>query len=237
VMGGEARIVALEVDGERGRESLAELEEAHGRLPRTLVSRAGEDGREYRLFVVPAHCEAGAIARAGKIGAGLEVFAEGDFVAVCPSVDRAGNVFAWSERVAVAELPGWVCAIVSGETEKREAAREELPKRAARGASARGEARAGGDGCEGDRLEEFLEDQCVVDLDRERWGEVWVTRSALREAYERWAEKKGVADLLGPKAFTTRLRGMGFNPDARRWVDGASVRAWEGARLRRPTEA
>jgi len=228
VMGGEARIVAVVVEGERGRESLSGLEEAHGALPRTLVSRAGKDGGEVRVFVAPLHFDLAAMRNgAGRISPEVEVRADGGFVVVAPTVERGGSVYAWGERVAVAELPGWVFGLASGAGSANVAARRVLPVRSARGASATPET------WEGNPLRGFLEAECFVDLDRTHWPEVWVTRAALREAFTRWCETKKIGEVMGAQAFTKHLREMGLNPNARRWVAGTAVRAWEGIRMRR----
>ncbi|WP_240806613.1 phage/plasmid primase, P4 family [Polyangium spumosum] len=109
-MGGEARLVALDIDGPAGRESLAALEAVHGPLPRTLASRSGRvDGGEHRLFVVPEHFDMSAIRNnAGKIAPGLDVRGEGGQIATCPTVHRTGSVYTWTDRVPVAELPRWL---------------------------------------------------------------------------------------------------------------------------------
>nr|WP_240807071.1 phage/plasmid primase, P4 family [Polyangium spumosum] len=109
-MGGEARLVALDIDGPAGRESLRALEAVHGPLPRTLASRSGRvDGGEHRLFVVPEHFDMSAIRNnAGKLAPGLDVRGEGGQIATCPTVHRTGSVYTWTDRVPVAELPRWL---------------------------------------------------------------------------------------------------------------------------------
>ncbi|MDI1437469.1 phage/plasmid primase, P4 family [Polyangium sorediatum] len=109
-MGGEARLVALDIDGPAGRESLRALEAIHGPLPRTLASRSGRvDGGEHRVFVVPRHFDMSAIRNnAGKLATGLDVRGDGGQIATCPTVHRTGSVYTWIDRVPVAELPRWL---------------------------------------------------------------------------------------------------------------------------------
>jgi putative DNA primase/helicase len=114
-MGGEARLVTLDIDGPEGRESLAALEQVHGALPQTLTSRSGRvDGGEHRIFHVPASLDMDAIRnRAGKLAPGLDVRAEGGQIAVCPTVHRSGNAYTWTERVPVADVPSWLFGLMS----------------------------------------------------------------------------------------------------------------------------
>jgi hypothetical protein len=92
VMGGEPRLVAVDVDGPEGRATLARLEQQHGSLPETLTSRSGRvDGGEHRFFRVPAGLDLRKIKnRAGKAGGPM------------PKVDiraEAGQVVAPPRRV------------------------------------------------------------------------------------------------------------------------------------------
>lgn len=109
---------------------------------------------------------------AGRIAAGIEVRAEGEFVVVCPTVDRAG-AFLRGGRGEVAELPGWVIAMASGESAGKVAAR------------------------------------C--------------------EASGREVMRKGIGEVMRVKELARRLRVLGLNPDARRWVEGASVTGLGGS--------
>lgn len=109
-MGGRARLVALDVDGAGGRESLARLEAVHGALPRTLTSRSGRaDGGEHRLFVVPADLDLSAIKnRSSKIAPGLDVRADGGQIVVSPSIHKSGRPYTWIDDSPIAPLPRWL---------------------------------------------------------------------------------------------------------------------------------
>lgn len=122
-MGGEARLVALDIDGAEGRASLAALESEHGALPRTLTSRSGrEDGGEHRLFTVPARLDASAIKNAAGrskngrgVAPGIDVRSEGGQIAVAPSVHSSGGVYRWIDASPPAELPEWLYRMMAGE--------------------------------------------------------------------------------------------------------------------------
>lgn len=116
-MGGPRRLVALDVDGAAGRASLAELELELGPLPVTLTSRSGRvDGGEHRILMLPAGVDLATVKnRAGKLGAGLDVRAEGGQIAVAPSLHASGGRYAWTVTVEPAELPAaWAERLASG---------------------------------------------------------------------------------------------------------------------------
>lgn len=121
VMGGAARLVALDVDGDLGRASLVELERRFGALPETTTSRSGGGG-EHRLFVVPQGVELGSIRnRAGKLGAeflgrstGLDVRAERGQIVVSPTQHRSGSRYRWVCDARPAPLPRWLFDLMVG---------------------------------------------------------------------------------------------------------------------------
>jgi hypothetical protein len=116
-MGGAARLVALDVDGERGRGSLALLEDAFGSLPRTLRSRSGGGG-EHRVFFVPEAFDVSRIRnRAGMLGeelvdddgpTGLDVRTEGGQIVVSPTLHKSGQRYVWTDDAPPAALPHWL---------------------------------------------------------------------------------------------------------------------------------
>lgn len=107
-MGGEERLVALDIDGEKGRASLAELEAAHGPLPLTLTSVSGRaEGGEHRLFRVPDHLAIEVLNRVGFMP-GLDTRGEGAQIVAPPSVHASGRRYAWKHVVPIAELPRWL---------------------------------------------------------------------------------------------------------------------------------
>lgn len=108
-MGGPDRLVAVDVDGEAGRASWAELE-AMGDIPVTLTSKSGrEDGGEHRIFRVPAHLDIKRLGnRSGMRKPGIDTRTDNGQVVVAPSVHLSGMRYTWTVRAPVAELPEWL---------------------------------------------------------------------------------------------------------------------------------
>ena len=112
-MGGEARLVALDIDGQEGRNSLAKLEAEHTQLPTTLTSRSGRvDGGEHRLFRVPDELDIQAISNKVSVAPGLDVRTEGGQIVVPPSLHASGNRYEWTHKVPPAPLPPWLYALM-----------------------------------------------------------------------------------------------------------------------------
>lgn len=109
-MGGPARLVALDVDGELGRSSLQALQEKHGQLVRTLTARSGrEDGGEHRIFKVPAQFDIDLIKNnAGKLAPGLDVRSQDGQIVVAPSMHSSGRPYVWVDDGVISELPQWL---------------------------------------------------------------------------------------------------------------------------------
>lgn len=101
-------IMVLDVDGDAGRASLAALEGAHGLLPPTLTVRTGGGG-EHRWFKLPGGQDARC--SAGKLGAGLDVRAQGGYVIAPPSVHASGRRYEWIAQGEPAPVPGWLLAL------------------------------------------------------------------------------------------------------------------------------
>ncbi len=114
-MGGLARLVAIDIDGEIGRESLAAIEQVHGPLPVTLTQTTGrEGGGEHYLFVVPPEFDMDRIRNRTKMAPGIDVRAEGGLIVVAPSVHPTGARYAWVDSsVPVAEMPAWLIKLTT----------------------------------------------------------------------------------------------------------------------------
>lgn len=135
-MGGDERLVAIDVDGAEGRATLVELEAAHGPLPTTLTALSGrEDGGEHRIFRVPDELELEAIPNGvgrarGSRHPGIDVRATGGQIAAPPSLHYTGRRYAWATDEgpahAVAELPRWLYDIITAEPERAERPAPEL---------------------------------------------------------------------------------------------------------------
>ena len=94
----------LDVDGEEGIESLRRLERQHERLPHT-ASVVTPRGGQHFYFRHPG----GEVRNsAGKLGAGLDIRADGGYVLAPPSAAANGRRYEPDERVALAEMPEWL---------------------------------------------------------------------------------------------------------------------------------
>jgi hypothetical protein len=112
--GGDMRLVVLDVDGEKGRASLAALEAQQDALPHTLRARSGRvEGGEHIYLRVP---DGLAMPKnsAGKIAPGLDLRAEGGQVVAPPSIHRSGRQYEWIAGSEPAEMPGWLYALATG---------------------------------------------------------------------------------------------------------------------------
>jgi hypothetical protein len=108
----------LDVDGEKGRKSLATLESHYGPLPATLVSLTGRlDGGEHRWFNWPTGSEIRC--SASKLGEGLDVRATGGYVIIPPSIHETGRPYQWVEPwQPVMDAPTWMIELLTDKTEK-----------------------------------------------------------------------------------------------------------------------
>lgn len=100
-------LAVLDVDGDLGRGSLSDLEFEYGRLPTTLTSSTG-NGLHYWFAV-----DGPAPSSTGKIGAGLDLKADGGYVACAPSHHPNGKIYAWvDDTIPLAPMPSWLLRIV-----------------------------------------------------------------------------------------------------------------------------
>ncbi len=84
-------VVVLDVDGERGLETLQRLEVELGPLPRTATSRTGSGGYHY-LFQHPGHK---VVNRAHALGACLDIRGNGGLFVLPPSMHYSGRQYEW----------------------------------------------------------------------------------------------------------------------------------------------
>ena len=91
-----------------GVQSLASLEEKHGKLPPTLVQKTGGggyqhfwkwNGREIRNS-------------SSEIAPGLDVRGNGGYVILPPSGHELGNKYEWINKMQPAEAPGWLIDLI-----------------------------------------------------------------------------------------------------------------------------
>lgn len=110
--GAASGVFVLDVDGTAGRESLAELEEKHGKLPDTIEQITGSGGRHI-LFKYPGQ----PIANKVCLAPGLDVRGDGGYIVAPPSLHVSGRRYEWevSSRpgaVPLAEAPGWLLELL-----------------------------------------------------------------------------------------------------------------------------
>jgi putative DNA primase/helicase len=101
---GPSSVVAVDIDGDEGEDSLVALTAQYGPLPETLESRTGR-GR-HLFFVVTGSTIRNDIGR--KLGRGIDVRGTGGYVVVPPSVHESGKRYEWIRGVSPAPLPGWL---------------------------------------------------------------------------------------------------------------------------------
>ena len=105
-------LFVVDVDGDDGRHSLAELEEKHGLLPPTISVITGRDGRgEHLYFQLGKHSVRNS---AGLVGPGIDVRGIGGYVVAPPSVHPSGRVYAWSvdSPDTYAPAPDWLLSLI-----------------------------------------------------------------------------------------------------------------------------
>ena len=104
--GSGSGVLVLDVDvkdGAGGMESLAVLEEKHGKLPETLTVETPSGGRHYYFRDVP-----GIRNSVSKLAPGLDIRGEGGYVVAPPSV-VGGQAYNWDdESVPIADAPQWL---------------------------------------------------------------------------------------------------------------------------------
>jgi|SRR5215831_11361924 len=102
--GGEARLAVIDIDGDMGEATLAELERTHGRLPPTVEVITGK-GRHLYFRATGEFPNSVA-----KLGKGIDTRGEGGYVIAVPSVHPSGRRYQWSVDSAsqIAPLPDWV---------------------------------------------------------------------------------------------------------------------------------
>jgi hypothetical protein len=123
LMGGEARLVTIDVDGEEGRASLAKLEVVHGPLPLTLSQVTGRiGGGEHRLFKVPPGLEMDRVRNRVKIAPGIDVRAEGGLIVAAPSIHPTGTRYRWiNDKQPVCDTPDWLFKLATSPKARQEA--------------------------------------------------------------------------------------------------------------------
>jgi len=102
-------VFVVDVDGEAGRASLADLERQGLTLPATLTVTTGRaDGGTHFYFRMPSGVDVHND-QSGKIGPHIDVRGTGGFVVCPPSVHASGKVYRFVDSsAAIADAPGWL---------------------------------------------------------------------------------------------------------------------------------
>ncbi|HUV69758.1 MAG TPA: bifunctional DNA primase/polymerase [Terracidiphilus sp.] len=102
-------VFVVDVDGEAGRASLADLERQGLTLPATLTVTTGRaDGGTHFYYRMPPGVDIHND-QSGKIGPHIDVRGTGGFVVCPPSVHASGKVYRFVDpSAAIADAPGWV---------------------------------------------------------------------------------------------------------------------------------
>lgn len=120
-MGGDTRLVAIDIDGPEGVASFAEL--AAGRDTPTRVSLTGSGKGCQRIYRAAAHQDLSKIRNAVQFRPGLDVRATGGQIVVPPSVHPSGRAYEWLDPDApIAELPDWLYDEIASDDTPAEAA-------------------------------------------------------------------------------------------------------------------
>ncbi len=117
VTGGLVRLVAIDIDGEIGRASLAALEQMYEPLPETLRQTTGrEGGGEHFLFTVDDDFEMDKIRNRTRMAPGIDIRAEGGLIVAAPSIHPTGAQYAWRDpKTPVASMPTWLIKIATSQ--------------------------------------------------------------------------------------------------------------------------
>jgi putative DNA primase/helicase len=108
--GKPSNLVVLDVDGEAGEATLADLEKQHGQLPPTWQVKTGKGRHLYFLYPKDV-AKVKSVARA-KLG--VDVRADGGYVLGAPSLHQSGKRYAVVNNAAIADCPTWVVDYANG---------------------------------------------------------------------------------------------------------------------------
>lgn len=114
VTGPRSGLLVLDVDAggdnDDGRETLRDLEQTHGDLPRTASVETPSGGQHY-FFRYPTAIEVRN--SAGLLGVGLDIRGEGGYVLAPPSQGRNGSRYEPDERAPLADPPAWLLKLLT----------------------------------------------------------------------------------------------------------------------------
>lgn len=111
---------ALDVDGQNGARTMAELTSRHGPLPKTVTSRTGGDGW-HLLFRLPSGVDLRNWT-GGQCAAwphrGVDIRARGVPITAPPSLHASGRLYRWvdgrdPDSIDISDPPGWLVELVT----------------------------------------------------------------------------------------------------------------------------
>lgn len=129
--GSPSNFFVLDVDGDDGRATLADLIAEHGDLPATVQARTGSGGDHY-LFKLPDFRVGNSVGKENsRVGYKLDIRGEGGQIVVAPSVSSKGP-YRWVRMPGThefAEAPEWLLERIRPRVERSEveAVRGEFP--------------------------------------------------------------------------------------------------------------
>jgi len=101
--GQQSRLAVVDIDGQKGFDTLAALLAAQGQeLPATLMARSGRAGVGAHLYFT---CEAPSPSNSGD---GLDIRGDGGNLVAPPSMHISGQPYAWANALAPAPMPAWL---------------------------------------------------------------------------------------------------------------------------------
>jgi len=113
-----AEWIAIDVDGDKGAESMRKLVAAYGALPATLTQRTGSGG-QHLIFAWAGDADDSRTWKlpttsSGKIGPGVDIRGEGGLIVAAPSMHVSGRRYEITNDVPPAILPStWYAMIGS----------------------------------------------------------------------------------------------------------------------------
>lgn len=115
--GPDSGVFVLDVDGEKGRASLAALETKNGSLPATRTSTTGRG--EHQWFRYPASITVRN--STGRLGLGLDIRGKGGYVLVPPSIHANGTPYEWRDAKApIADAPTWLMELLAEDARREQ---------------------------------------------------------------------------------------------------------------------
>ena len=111
--GASSGLVVVDVDAKSGGlETLARLEQDHGKLPTTPTASTGGGGRHYFYRYPTGHV----IGNRAGIQPGIDIRGEGGYVVASPSAHASGRAYAWAvpPDEPLAEAPPWLLGLMTG---------------------------------------------------------------------------------------------------------------------------